>query len=216
MTNYRSTYIHIPGYLFLFMILLVSCKQREDKYHSLTDKIKDKSNHYHGTSIHSQKYLEDMDLIEITEGGHTFLIPERKGKIKSFACIECHSKPLDQMQNSIDGKKAHWDIKVMHANSNTMNCITCHNGKDMNTLTSLTGNKIDFDKSYQLCSQCHTNQFEDWKGGAHGKKISGWAPPRASMTCVNCHNPHNPGFEKRWPARYNTQTVKDRKDELEH
>ncbi|WP_062061543.1 cytochrome c3 family protein [Aquimarina longa] len=213
MMNYRITYI--SGYLLLFMLLFVSCKHNGEEYHSLTDKIKHKSQNYHKTQISSEKYLEDKELIKITEGEHTFLIPERKGKIKSYACIECHSKPLDQMQNSAEYKKAHWDIKLVHATKDMMDCMTCHNGNNMNKLTSLTGKEIDFNRSYKLCSQCHTSQFDDWKGGAHGKKIVGWAPPRASMTCVNCHNPHNPSFKKRWPARFNTQVVKERKDELE-
>ena len=60
------------------------------------------------------------------------------------------------------------------------------------------------------CKECHQQEFKDWKGGAHGKQLGGWAPPRVSNTCVNCHNPHNPYFEKRWPVRFNTQKVKER------
>ena len=119
------------------------------------------------------------------------------------------------MKNS-DAQKAHWDIKLNHANSEVMNCATCHNGNDMNNLNALTGQNIDFNLSYKLCAQCHFSQFEDWKGGAHGKKVAGWAPPRASMTCVNCHNPHSPGFEKRWPVQFNTQTLEERKEGLDH
>ncbi|WP_245574769.1 cytochrome c3 family protein [Gaetbulibacter saemankumensis] len=173
------------------------------------EKIQVEGNHYEGTSISSENYLEGLETIEISEGGQTFLIPERKSHIKSFACTECHSKPLAEMQEA-DIKKAHWDIKIVHANENTMNCVTCHNPSNMDELHSLTGKSIDFNNSYNLCSQCHSKQFEDWKGGAHGKRIGGWAPPRASMTCVNCHNPHQPHFESRWPARFNTQKVKER------
>ena len=196
-------------YSFIFSIALFSCKHGEGEYHSVIDKIEEESKYYHGTSISSEQYLEGIETIEITEGENTFLIPERKSQIKSYACIECHSKPLKEMQNK-DVKKAHWDIKLVHANQNTMNCITCHNPDNMDNLKSLTGNEIDFNNSYNLCNQCHTKQFEDWKGGAHGKRIGGWAPPRASLTCVNCHNPHKPHFESRWPARFNTQTVKER------
>ncbi|MEC3907791.1 cytochrome c3 family protein [Tamlana sp. 2201CG12-4] len=196
-------------YGFIFLITLFSCKHGEHEYHGVTDKIEAESENYHGTSISSEKYLEGLETIEITEGEHTFLIPERKGQIKSYACTECHSKALDKMQSE-DGKKAHWDIKLMHANENTMNCVTCHNPDNMDNLKSLTGKDIDFNNSYNLCNQCHTKQFEDWKGGAHGKRIGGWAPPRASMTCVNCHNPHKPHFESKWPARFNTQKVKER------
>lgn len=204
----RKYYIYILTCTCLFV--LFSCKHREDEYHGVIEKINAEGKNYHGTSISSEKYIEEMETIEISEDGHTFLIPDRKGQIKSYACTECHSKPLDKMQSK-DLKKAHWDIKIAHANKNTMNCVTCHNPDNMNQLKSLTGNDIDFNNSYSLCSQCHTKQYEDWKGGAHGKRIGGWAPPRASLTCVNCHNPHKPHFESRWPSRFNTETELERK-----
>lgn len=195
------------------MVCFCSCKQ-EGEYHSITDKIKANQKPYHG-NLSSEELLAGTDLMQITEGEHTFLIPERKGQIKSYACIECHSKPLSEMRG-VDGQKAHWDIKINHAAIETMDCTTCHNPDNMNNLKSLTGKNIDYNLSYKLCAQCHSRQFEDWKGGAHGKKVAGWAPPRASMTCVNCHNPHNPGFETRWPVQFNTQKVKERKDDLGH
>lgn len=191
-------------------LAISSCKHNENEYHSITDKIEAESEDYQGTSISSDKHIDDLKTIEVTENGITFLIPERKSELKSYTCTECHTKPLAQMQSK-DIKKAHWDIKINHANENTMNCITCHNGNDIDNLNSITGHSIDFDKSYQLCSQCHQKQFKDWTGGAHGKRIASWAPPRASMTCVNCHNPHEPHFESKWPERYNTQKVEERK-----
>ncbi|WP_109436614.1 cytochrome c3 family protein [Aquimarina sp. AU119] len=204
----RQYYIYLLVCMFIFMHF--SCKHGgEGEYHSLTDKIEEESKDYHGIPISSEAYIGDMKTVEITEGKHTFLIPDRKSQITSYACTECHSKPLEQIKGA-DFKKAHWDIELVHANTTTMNCATCHNGNDMDNLQSLTGNAIDFNRSYQLCSQCHTQQFEDWKGGAHGKNIGGWANPRAAMTCVNCHNPHKPHIESRWPSRFNTQKVKER------
>ncbi len=194
---------------FFLVLLVFSCKHKEGEYHSITDKIEAEGKNFHGTSISSEKYIGDIKTIEVTENEHTFLIPERKSQIKSYTCSECHSKPLHQMQSSV--KKAHWQIATEHADTNTMNCATCHDGANMDDLKSITGTKINFNASHRLCAQCHTRQFEDWKGGAHGKKIAGWAPPRASMTCVNCHNPHKPHFKSKWPARYNTQKVKERK-----
>ncbi len=207
--NKNNRIIQFLGVL-LLIILVSSCKHKEEEYHSITDKIKAKSKNYHGVSVSSEQYFDDVKMLEINEGEQTFLIPDRKSQIKSFKCTECHTKPLHQLQSK-EAKKAHWDITLKHADINTMNCVTCHNGENMDALKSLTGTKIDFNKSYKLCSQCHTKQFEDWKGGAHGKKIGGWAPPRASLTCVNCHNPHKPHFETRWPARFNTQKIKERK-----
>lgn len=204
----------LPKIYMLFCMLLVlthtlSCKHKEDEYHSIIDKIEEKGSHYQGTTISSEEFIGDLETIEITEGGQSFIIPERKNQIKLFACSECHTGPLSEMKTD-DFKKAHWNVKLVHANENTMNCATCHNGNDMDNLHSLTNKKIDFNNSYNLCSQCHTKQFEDWKGGAHGKNIGGWSEPRAAMTCVNCHNPHKPQIESRWPSRFNTQKVKER------
>lgn len=207
MNRYRSA--HILGVTFLLTFMIFSCKHSEGEYHSLTDKIEAESKNYHGTTISSESFIGDIETIEITEGEHTFLIPERKSQIISYACIECHTKPLEELKG-VDLKKAHWDINLVHANDKIMNCATCHNGDDMNNLKSLTGTAIDFNRSYQLCAQCHSSQFEDWKGGAHGKNIGGWSTPRAAMTCVNCHNPHKPEIESRWPSRFNTQKVKER------
>ncbi len=192
------------------LLLFISCSHQGNEHHGIIDKIEKESKDYHGISISSENYIDHVDLIEVTENNLTFLIPERKGKLKSYACSDCHSNSLNEL-HSKDQKKAHWNIKLNHANQNVMNCITCHNGDDMDNLKSLTGNTIDFDQSYQLCSQCHNKQFNDWSGGAHGKRIGSWAPPRASLTCVNCHNPHSPHFEPRWPKRYNTHTANERK-----
>lgn len=194
----------------VFLLIITSCKHHEGEYHSITDKINAESKHYKGSDLSSKKHIEHLETIEITANNITFLIPERKGKIKSYACTECHSKPVEQMKGK-DLKKAHWNIKINHANQSIMNCLTCHNGKDMDHLKSLTGVSIDFNNSYKLCSQCHQKQFYDWSGGAHGKRLESWAPPRLSMTCVNCHNPHEPHIKSKWPVRYNTQKVKERK-----
>lgn len=208
----KNLYIKKVWLLSLATVTLIttSCKNSHEDYHNITDKIKAESKDYNGTSISSDAHIDHLNTIEVTENGITFLIPTRKGELKSYACTECHTKPLAEMQSN-DIKKAHWNIKLNHADENTMNCATCHNGNDMDNLHSLTGNAIDFDNSYIQCSQCHQKQYKDWTGGAHGKQMSSWAPPRASMTCVNCHNPHDPHFETKWPERYNTQKVKERK-----
>jgi len=209
-TNMKNT-IQILGISFFIAMTLFSCKKDKDDYHSVLERIEVESKEYQGTSITSDPYITEINTIEITEGNHTFLIPERKSQIKSFSCLECHTKSLKELEDGRSGKKAHWDIKMVHANEQTMNCATCHNGNDMDNLKSLTNTAIDFNNSYNLCSQCHTKEFGDWKGGAHGKRIASWAPPRLSNTCVNCHDPHNPHFETRYPDRFNTEYENERK-----
>lgn len=209
----RENYIYILACL--FVLVFFSCKHGEGEYHSLNDKIQAESKVHQDSTLSSEAFFNHYKTMEITEGEHTFLIPERKSQIKSFACIECHTEPLEKLKTK-DIKKAHWDITLAHADENTMNCATCHNANDMNNLNTLTGKSIDFNSSYKLCSQCHSSQFEDWKGGAHGKRIGGWAPPRASLTCVNCHNPHSPSFETRWPSRFNTEQIEEAHEDVAH
>jgi len=192
-------------------VSVLSCKgEHEHKYHTIKDKIEAETVSYSG-GLTSEVYNETIKTVPVMEDDGTFLIPDRKSQITSFNCTECHSESLKSLQEQQVGKKAHWDIKLVHADAKTMNCATCHTGNDMDNLQSLTDQQIDFNYSYKLCSQCHQREFKDWKGGAHGKQLGGWAPPRVSNTCVNCHNPHAPAFEKRWPVRYNTQKVEERK-----
>lgn len=134
-----------------------------------------------------------------------FSVPKRSVSLTHFPCSNCHNKPLSVMgSQSKDSKKSHWNIKIKHASEKMMNCQTCHTADKMDELHTLVNDPLTFDESYKLCGQCHSKQLADWKGGAHGKRLGGWAPPRVVKTCVQCHNPHSPGFESRWPSRHNT------------
>lgn len=207
-----TTEVKVITLIIVVCLFAVSCKHTDEhKYHTVTDKIEAKSIEYKGETS-SDIYNETIKKVEVKEGEFDFLIPERKSQIASYNCTECHSQPLEKLkEHKVGEKAAHWNIKLNHAGPETMNCTTCHNKNDFDNLQSLTNSAIDFNYSYKLCSQCHQAQFKDWKGGAHGKQLGGWAPPRVSNTCVNCHNPHRPQFEKRWPVRYNVQVAKERK-----
>ncbi|WP_420316144.1 hypothetical protein [Ekhidna sp.] len=156
--------------------------------------------------------LEDLEvaivLTQLQERDSQFLVPSRIQQITKYPCSNCHTQPVDQLKKLNEGKDAHWDIELSHANPISMNCMTCHNTDKPDDLTSLTKTSISFEHSYQQCAQCHSTQFKDWQGGAHGKRLKGWLPPRISQTCVGCHNPHKPAFEKRWPSRLNTEKIK--------
>ncbi|MDH3321637.1 MAG: cytochrome C [Flavobacteriaceae bacterium] len=197
--------------LLILAITLFSCKENHEEYHNIIDKIEANSMAYKKDSTFSNNQFEISELTTVIDNDPHFYIKNRKSEIESYACSECHNKPVSQLQSEDLGKKAHWDIKLIHADDKTMSCLSCHKDNDMDNLHSITGGKIDFNLSYQLCAQCHNKEVKDWKGGAHGKNISGWQTSRVSKLCVECHNPHNPSFEKRWPARYNTQMVEQRK-----
>lgn len=205
----RSSQIKIMA--IVSILLLTACKGKKKEYHNLIDKIEAQSVLKARDSIQNNDLFEMNELVAIDENSIHFYIKSRKDKIKSYDCNECHSKPVEQLQKEGLGKKAHWDISIKHADTKTMACLSCHVSNDMNHLKSITGDPIDFNFSYKLCSQCHHQQVKDWVGGAHGKNLSGWKSERVSKLCVECHNPHKPALEKRWPSRYNSSMVSERK-----
>lgn len=170
-----------------------------EKNHSVLDKIK----HSEAPQVRatSEKFLAGASYLP-AEGisGDPFFVITREDKIEKFACTKCHersgAKPVAATR---DGKAAHWAVSLKHAPSDVMNCKTCHDSQDMDHLRKLGSGSIRFNNSYQLCAQCHFQQAKDWAGGAHGKRVGGWAPPRVIQNCASCHNPHSPQLEKRWP-----------------
>ncbi len=207
MDNKIHTYIK---FTLVALAFIFSACSHHNEHHGVMEKIKSNDTEFKGVETTSDRFTNHIKTIEITEGNHSFLIPERKSQIQSFECSSCHTTDLEHMKSE-NGKRAHWDISINHANADVMSCLTCHNSNDMNTLNSITRQSVDLNLSYKVCMQCHTTQFEDWKGGAHGKKLGGWSTPRVSNSCVNCHNPHSPSHEKRWPVWHSSK-----KDELKH
>lgn len=124
------------------------------------------------------------------------LVEARSQVLNVSNCRQCHVQPIAPSSPP----KAHWDRNLVHAND-LLNCLTCHNAEDqMGTLRTLNDRPVDFDHAYQICSQCHFQQAKDWQGGAHGKRLHGWAGTRIIRNCTGCHDPHQPGFPVRMPA----------------
>jgi hypothetical protein len=125
--------------------------------------------------LSSEKHLADTRQIPARrfDGVPAFYIAARMAELRRFPCRECHTEPLERLKaRKRTEKNAHWEIELRHAGEQTMACATCHAGGNM-----------------------------DWTGGAHGKRLGGWAPPRVISNCTACHNPHQPKLEKRWPSR---------------
>ncbi len=153
-------------------------------------------------SLTSETFLRHVNrqLVHNNVTRPPFFVEERTPALKRYPCTECHVQSTPQRMTEAVLRKAHWDIRLEHASSEVMSCATCHS-PTMEHLQTLGGHPIDWNHSYQLCAQCHTRQSQDWYGGAHGKRVGGWAPPRVVKNCPECHNPHRPRLEKRWPSR---------------
>lgn len=153
--------------------------------------------------LSSEAKLAGLTRVAVA-GDANFEVAARTAQITRYPCSRCHDRPIAQMRSaaqSVGKKSAHWDIAVRHAAAEVMSCTTCHQLEGAtDQLRTLEGNPVDFNHSYQLCGQCHSKQAADWKGGAHGKRLGGWAPPRVVENCTGCHNPHSPRFPTRWPS----------------
>ncbi|SMO64451.1 Cytochrome c7 [Saccharicrinis carchari] len=169
-----------------------------DRHHDVYAKLQHSS--VDSTSYNSYNLLQHDRLVSVEEEGYSdFFVHERKGSISNYKCSGCHEVELAELKTK-GNDLTHADIRLFHSSLDVLSCFTCHNPDNLDELRSTSGKSIDFDQSYKLCSQCHSSQFSDWRGGSHGKRIGGWVAPRVSKTCVECHNPHSPGFESRMPT----------------
>jgi hypothetical protein len=104
-------------------------------------------------------------------------------------CSKCHAyRPVDNNKRKLE--LFHADLVLKHAGERQW-CYDCHEG---DKLRLRGGEAIDFEKSYELCGQCHGTIFRDWKEGIHGKRTGSWDGEKLYRLCVSCHDPHQPAF----------------------
>ena len=150
--------------------------------------------------------LKNVELVDVkVPDGLVEKVTGRISNLENFECADCHDEPKKSWSlEALKEDGSHDDILEMykHADSETMDCMTCHSLNDRNSLHLLNGKKVSFDKSFQLCAQCHTNKFKDWKNGAHGKRLGFWKNDKVYRNCADCHNPHNPAsaYPKKKPV----------------
>lgn len=154
--------------------------------------------------LNSEQFLKEVERVAVQGNfARLFYVETRTGQITRFPCTQCHDQHLAQIRAKTEEpiKGNHKNIVLRHAALETMKCQTCHsNATRMKQLKLLSGTAVPFDHSYKVCAQCHFLQARDWAGGAHGKRLGGWAEPRVVRNCTGCHNPHIPGLVTRWPA----------------
>jgi hypothetical protein len=204
----------LAGVIWLVVGLsLLSCSHHPGEHHNLVAEVKSHQTEVTYT-VSSEDHLNELKkVLADVQGVDSFYVPQRAVHLQSFPCSNCHTAPVAQLHEEAqlregildqDSKKAHWNIKLFHAGSESMDCATCHNTTgNMDELITLTDKVLSIDQSFKQCAQCHSSQYKDWLGGSHGKRRGGFTKPRVINNCVDCHNPHKPGFETRWPARFN-------------
>jgi DmsE family decaheme c-type cytochrome len=97
-------------------------------------------------------------------------------------CLTCHDLANDQVSRHAG----------MHANSATVNCLTCHSihSSAPRETHLLVKNQL------ALCNTCHQPQVSSFRNKPFGHHIG-----RAGMNCTSCHEPHGR------PARESMRTT---------
>jgi hypothetical protein len=152
-----------------------------------------------------------------------FTVPRRTDKIEYYPCADCHEdEPTNAREREMT--EDHEEKKLDHGGGRFW-CLTCHGSKNKNTLTSLKGKPISFDKPFLLCGQCHFQRQKDWYMGGHGKRVGAWpgrpheVPVAANelkvedrerigvwkgerqvKVCTECHDPHSPSIKPFKPS----------------
>jgi DmsE family decaheme c-type cytochrome len=89
-------------------------------------------------------------------------------------CAMCHDVATDRRS----------DRTGMHANSNAVNCLSCH-AVHSNERRLLAKNEV------AVCSTCHATQASSFRNKPYSHRIG-----RGGMACSSCHEPHGrPGRE---------------------
>lgn len=119
---------------------------------------------------------------------------------RRYRCDDCH----ENIEPSLVQKSffsAHPEVELKHGVNNY--CLTCHSLNNREALRDINGHDVSFARSELSCLQCHGTIYRDWERGVHGRMNEYWDKTKGEvkkLTCVQCHDPHNPKFKKMRPA----------------
>ena len=129
------------------------------------------------------------------EEAPVFSVVGRMEKLPLIVCTECHQPDPPKQENLLELMALHPNpIKMFHGNGMIW-CLVCHKSKESSFLHTLRGKKIELDKAYLVCGQCHNESLKDWYFGVHGKRVANWQGERILYNCTACHDPHDPGIK---------------------
>lgn len=152
--------------------------------------------------LHAPAGLEAVSAVPVegwTGPGETvFEVRTRSTDLELYPCAACHASGAVSAGDRADD--AHRDIRLLHPTTAGADCSTCHvPGRPDSLAVHGRGAVVSLDHAYATCAQCHFSEARTWAGGAHGKRVEGWAGRRVVYNCADCHNPHAPAFDRRIP-----------------
>lgn len=112
-----------------------------------------------------------------------------------WPCTQCHdNKDLVSNPKRRELTMAHDEIALRHDEKHRW-CLDCHDDQNRDVLRLASGVQVPFERSYELCGQCHGDKYRDWRAGVHGRRTGSWNGKKQYLLCVNCHYSHEPHFK---------------------
>lgn len=123
------------------------------------------------------------------------------GETLEVQCSVCHSSRTPNPSNSArELDDFHQGLSFAHGK---VGCLSCHDSRDYDRLHLADGTPLPYERTMDLCGQCHGPQRRDYEHGAHGGMRGHWdltRGPRTRNHCVDCHDPHAPAYPKVRPV----------------
>ncbi len=110
-----------------------------------------------------------------------------------FPCSDCHDPDIEVNRTRRELTLVHSEIVFEHDAEHRW-CLDCHSSTDRDMLHLASGELVPFERSYQLCGQCHGDKYRDWRAGVHGRRTGRWDGEKQYLLCVHCHDAHSPRF----------------------
>lgn len=112
-----------------------------------------------------------------------------------WPCSQCHdNKDLTSNPKRRELNQPHDEIKLTHDEKHRW-CLDCHDAENRDVLRLASGAQVPFERSYELCGQCHGDKYRDWRAGVHGRRTGQWNGEKQYQLCVHCHDSHAPQFK---------------------
>lgn len=126
------------------------------------------------------------------------------GGLLTLRCEGCHAlfrdDPPALPSRAEDLGGPHAGLALRHGD---IACASCHDPARYDRLRLASGESIPMTDAMRLCRQCHGPQARDYDHGSHGGMRGHWdlaRGPRERNHCVDCHDPHAPGWGQHLPA----------------
>lgn len=116
-----------------------------------------------------------------------------------YNCMDCH-RILEARWRPEQPMAEHERITLRHGENRF--CLNCHHATNRNVFSDYDGSEIAESDVVRLCAKCHGTIHRDWRAGIHGRRNGYWkaaAGARSQLSCIQCHDPHEPKFPSLMP-----------------